>query len=65
VVLPAGVRDRDEIASYIESVPANYPEGEQYIIAASNHYGTSHFLDEIAQTGKLRKKAERLYQIIK
>ena len=65
VILPAGVRDRDEIANYIETVPANYPEGEQYIIAASNHYGTSHFLDEIAQTGKLKKKAERLYQIIK
>lgn len=63
VVLPAGVRDRQEIDSYIDSVSAKFLEGDQYIIAASNHYGTSHFLDEIAQMGKIKKKADRLYQI--
>lgn len=65
VILPAGVRDRDEIDGFIDQVSTRFPDGEQYIIAASNHYGTSHFLDEIAQTGKLRKQGGRLYQIIK
>ena len=65
VILPAGVRDRQEIDTYIDTVTAKFSEGDQYIIAASNHYGTAHFLDEIAQTGKLKKKAERIYQITK
>ena len=63
VVLPEGVRDRQEIESYVESLSQQFTSGNQYIIAASNHYGTSHFLDEIALTGKLTKKAERLYQV--
>ena len=65
VVLPEGVRDRQEIESYVDSLSQQFTSGNQYIIAASNHYGTSHFLDEIALTGKLTKKAERLYQVRK
>lgn len=63
VVLPAGVRDRQEIESYIDSVSTLFLDGDQYVIAASNHYGTSHFLDEMSETGKLMKRADRLYQI--
>lgn len=59
-VLYEGVKDRQQIESYIDSFSSKIKAGDKYVIAATP---TSHILDEIAQTGKLTKKAERLYQL--
>ena len=64
IVLPGQVKSDEEMASYINHMCKKFHQGDKYIIAASNHYGTSHFLDELVQQGMLSKKAERLYQVM-
>ena len=60
VILYEGVRDKQQIESYIDSLSSKMVAGDKYVVAATP---TAHILDEIAQTGKLTKKADRLYQL--
>lgn len=63
VVLYGGITDKQQLASYIDSLSTMFLDGDRYIIAASNHYGTSPFLDELAKTGKMEKKGDKIYRI--
>ena len=63
VVLYGGITDKQQLASYIDSLSTMFLDGDRYIIAASNHYGTSPFLDELAKTGKMEKKGDKIYKI--
>lgn len=65
VVLPKPITDKQEVADYIDQVSPGFLEGDAYIISAPNHYGASYFMDELSDTGRLEKKAERLYRIKK
>ena len=49
----------------IDSVAASFVEGEGYIISAPNHFGTTQYLDSIADMGRVEKKAGNLYKILK
>lgn len=60
VVLYEGVKDREQIESYIDRLSSKITTGPKYVVAATP---TAHILDEIALTGKLTKKADRLYQL--
>ena len=64
IVLPEAITDKQQLVSYIDSLSTMFLDGDRYIIAASNHYGTSPFLDDLAKTGIIEKKTEKLYKII-
>jgi hypothetical protein len=40
-----------------------FPKGDNYVISSLEHFGTERFLDEIAKTGRIEKKATRIYLI--
>lgn len=53
-----------KVLSYIDSLSQVFPGGDDYIMSSLEHFGTERFLDEIAETGRIEKKATRLYKII-
>ena len=65
VVLHGAVSDKEQLLSYMDSLSTKFLEGERYVMAASNHYGTAPFLDELAKTGKIEKKGDKIYRINK
>ena len=65
VVLTAPITDSQQVVSYIDSARKDFLEGECYLLAANNHYGTSYFMDELVTKGILEKKADHLYKILK
>jgi hypothetical protein len=65
IVMPDAITESKQIVSYIDGVLQDFPEGEVYLLSAANHYGASYFMDELVSTGKLEKKADRLYKILR
>jgi len=65
IVMPNAITESKQIVSYIDGVLQDFPEGEVYLLSAANHYGASYFMDELVSTGKLEKKADRLYKILR
>lgn len=53
-----------KVLSYIDSLSQVFPKGDDYIMSSLEHFGTERFLDEIAETGRIEKKAPRLYKIV-
>jgi len=52
-----------KVLSYIDSLDQVFPKGDNYVISSLEHFGTERFLDEIAKTGRIEKKATRIYLI--
>lgn len=65
IVMNGPLTDSQQVVSYVDGVLGDFPEGEVYLLSAANHYGASYFMDELVSTGKLEKKADRLYKIIR
>lgn len=65
IVLPGAVSDKQQLATYMDSLSTKFLEGDRYVMAASNHYGTAPFLDELAKIGKIEKKGDKIYKIKK
>ena len=65
VVLPGAVSDKEQLAAYMDSLSTKFLEGDRYVMAASNHYGTAPFLDELTKTGKIEKDGDKIYRINK
>ena len=63
--MPKALTDSQELVSYLDSVSSHFLPGDAYLLSASNHYGASYFMDELVPTGRLEKKAEKLYKIKK
>ena len=63
IVMPKALTDSRELVSYLDSVSSHFLPGDAYLLSASNHYGASYFMDELVPTGRLEKKAEKLYKI--
>ncbi len=55
----------EQITSYIDTLSMNVKSGEKYVLTAPEHFGFSRFLDEIVKSGKVVKKADNLYQVVK
>ncbi len=65
-VMPGGqVTEPSQISSCIHQMSEQFFPGERYIMAGSNHYGTAHFLNDMAQTDFLEKQPGLLYKIVK
>ena len=65
IVLQKPITSSQEVADFIDSVSPDFLKGDAYLISAPNHYNAAYFVDELLPTGRLEKKAERLYQIKK
>lgn len=56
----------EKFVSYIDTLSSVIPKNEEgYVLTAPEHFGFARFLDEIAKTGKVEKKADNLYKIIR
>ena len=53
-----------KVLSYIDNLSQVFGEKEAYVQSSLEHFGTERFLDEIAETGRIEKKAPRLYKIV-
>ncbi len=51
------------VVARMDSLSSSFLPGDRYIIATPSHFGSFQFLDELSETGKLEKKAERIYKI--
>ena len=65
IVMPKALTDKQQLVSYLDSVSSHIQGGDLYLLSASNHYGASYFMDELVPTGRLEKKAEKLYKVNK
>ena len=56
----------EKFISYIDTLSSVIPKNEDgYVLTAPEHFGFARFLDEIAKTGKVEKKADNLYKIVR
>ena len=56
----------EKFISYIDTLSSVIPQQEEgYVLTAPEHFGFARFLDEIVKTGKVEKKADNLYKIIR
>lgn len=55
--------DVPSVVARMDSLSSAFLPGDKYIIAAPAHFGSFQFLDELSETGKLEKQAERIYKI--
>lgn len=59
-------QNNEKFVSYIDTLSSVIPEKEDgYVLTAPEHFGFARFLDEIVKTGKVEKKADNLYKIIR
>ena len=59
-------QNNEKFISYIDTLSSVIPQQEDgYVLTAPEHFGFARFLDEIAKTGKVEKKADNLYKIIR
>lgn len=65
IVWKKAITDKQEVVAYIDSVAADFPDGDAYLVPACNHYGSSYFMDELVPDGVLEKKADKLYKIVR
>jgi hypothetical protein len=63
VYLTEAEHSNAKVLSYIDSLDQVFPKGDNYVISSLEHFGTERFLDEIAKTGRIEKKATRIYLI--
>lgn len=64
VYLTVAEQENEKFVSYIDTLSSVIPPNEDgYVLTAPEHFGFSRFLDEIAKTGKVEKKADHLYRI--
>lgn len=55
--------DVPSVVARMDSLSSSFLPGDRYIIASPSHFGSFQFLDELSETDKLEKKAERIYKI--
>ncbi len=66
VYLKEAEQDEKKFVSYIDTLSSVIPiEEEGYVLTAPEHFGFARFLDEIVKTGKVEKKADNLYKIVR
>ena len=59
-------QDKMKFVSYIDTLSSVIPKEEDgYVLTAPEHFGFARFLDEIVKMGKVEKKADNLYKIVK
>ncbi len=65
-VMPGGqATESSQIVSCIDTLSQHFFPGGKYIMAGSNHYGTAHFLNDMAHKNILVKQPGLLYKIVK
>ena len=66
VYLKEAEQYNEKFISYIDTLSSVIPQQEEgYVLTAPEHFGFARFLDEIVKTGKVEKKADNLYKIIR
>ena len=66
VYLTVAEQDNEKFISYIDTLSSVIPKQEDgYVLTAPEHFGFARFLDEIVKTGKVEKKADNLYKIVR
>ena len=66
VYLKETEQNNEKFVSYIDTLSSVIPKNEEgYVLTAPEHFGFARFLDEIVKTGKVEKKADNLYKIIR
>lgn len=66
VYLKEAEQYNEKFISYMDTLSSVVPKNEEaYVLTAPEHFGFARFLDEIVKTGKVEKKADNLYKIIR
>ena len=66
VYLKEAEQYNEKFISDMDTLSSVVPKNEEaYVLTAPEHFGFARFLDEIVKTGKVEKKADNLYKIIR
>lgn len=57
------ITDCQKILTDVDSLSKKFLKGDLYLVAGSNHYSTSHLMDDMVKMGKAEKKAETVYRM--
>ncbi len=61
VYLTEAEHSNTKVQAYIDSLSHDFTAGHGYVLSSLEHFGTERYLDEIAATGRIEKKATRIY----
>ena len=63
VFLAGKENDAKHVSVWLKSLSREFGEGEGYVLAAPDHYGVWHVLDELSEKGTVEKMGGKFYKI--